>query len=112
MRVIIFAIAALVHAGPLLAQGAAEAPAPAPGQVATTETADFSDAEVRRVDKDAQKITLRHGPIPNLGMGDMTMVFRVVEPRWLDELKVGNRIRFRADKVGGLYTITDVEVVN
>lgn len=112
MRVIIFAIAALVHAGPLLAQGAAEAPAPAPGQVATTETADFSDAEVRRVDRDAQKITLRHGPIPNLGMGDMTMVFRVVEQRWLDELKVGNRIRFRADKVGGLYTITDVEVVN
>lgn len=112
MRVIMFAIAALVHAGPLLAQGAAEAPAPAPGQVATTETADFSDAEVRRVDKDAQKITLRHGPIPNLGMGDMTMVFRVVEQRWLDELKVGNRIRFKADKVGGLYTITNVEVVN
>ena len=112
MRVIIFAIAALVHAGPLIAQGAAEAPAPAPGQVATTETADFSDAEVRRVDKDAQKITLRHGPIPHLGMGDMTMVFRVVEPRWLDELKVGNKIRFKADKVGGLYTITNVEVVN
>ena len=112
MRVIIFAIAALVHAGPLLAQGSAEAHVPAPGQSATTETADFSDAEVRRVDRDAQKITLRHGPIPNLGMGDMTMVFRVVEPRWLDELKVGNRIRFRADKVGGLYTITDVEVVN
>lgn len=112
MRVIIFAIAALVHAGPLIAQGAAEAPAPAPGQVATTESADFSDAEVRRVDKDAQKITLRHGPIPNLGMGDMTMVFRVVEQRWLDELKVGNKIRFKADKVGGLYTITNVEVVN
>lgn len=112
MRVIIFAIAALVHAGPLIAQVATEAPAPAPGQVATTEAADFSDAEVRRVDKDAQKITLRHGPIPNLGMGDMTMVFRVVEPRWLDELKVGNKIRFKADKVGGLYTITNVEVVN
>ena len=59
MRVIIFAIAALVHAGPLIAQVATEAPAPAPGQVATTETADFSDAEVRRVDRDAQKITLR-----------------------------------------------------
>lgn len=112
MRIINFALAALVLSSPVLAQGATEATAPAPRQVATTETADFSDAEVRRVDKDAQKITLRHGPIPNLDMGDMTMVFRVVEPRWLDELKVGNKIRFKADKVGGLYTITNVEVVN
>jgi Cu/Ag efflux protein CusF len=110
MRVINFAIAALVLSSPVLAQGATEAPAPS--QVATTGAADFSDAEVRRVDKDAQKITLRHGPIPNLDMGDMTMVFRVVEPRWLDELKDGNKIRFKADKIGGLYTITKVEVVN
>ena len=110
MRVIMFAIAALVHAGPLLAQGAAEAPAPAPGQVATTETADFSAAEVRRVDRDAQKITLRHGPIPNLGMGDMTMVFRVTDPKMLDSVKTGDKVRFRADKVGGLYTVTHLEL--
>lgn len=112
MRLIVFAIAALAVASPLRAQVAAGAPAPAVEPAATTGKAGFSDAEVRRVDKDAQKITLRHGPIPNLDMGDMIMVFRVAEPRWLDELKRGDRIRFRADKIGGLYTITDVEVVN
>ena len=72
--------------------------------------ADFSSAEVRRVDKDAQKVTLRHGPIPNLGMGDMQMVFRVTDPRMLDDLKPGDRIRFKADKVGGQYTVTELEI--
>jgi Cu/Ag efflux protein CusF len=72
--------------------------------------AEFSSAEVRRVDKDAQKITLRHGPIPNLGMGDMQMVFRVTDPRMLDDLKPGDRIRFKAEKVGGQYTVTEMEI--
>jgi Cu/Ag efflux protein CusF len=73
-------------------------------------TADFSSAEVRRVDRDAQKVTLRHGPIPNLGMGDMQMVFRVTDPRMLDDLKPGDRIRFKAEKVGGQYTVTEMEI--
>lgn len=72
--------------------------------------AEFSSAEVRRVDRDAQKVTLRHGPIPNLGMGDMQMVFRVRDPRMLDDLKPGDRIRFKADKVGGQYTVTELEI--
>lgn len=69
---------------------------------------EFTAGEVRRVDKDAQKVTLRHGPIGNLGMPDMTMVFRVSDPRWLDALKQGDRIRFKADKVGGQYTVTEI----
>ena len=96
---------------PALAQGgtASEqaAPAAAPATTSPTE-ADYSDGEVRRVDKDAQKVTLRHGPIASLGMGEMTMVFRVADPAWLDTLKPGARIRFRAEKVGGLYTVTAI----
>ncbi|MCL4760617.1 MAG: copper-binding protein [Burkholderiales bacterium] len=107
----ILAAAALLAAGPAAAQGTAgsghahhAAPAAAPGA-----GADFSEAEVRRVDKDAKKVTLRHGPIPNLGMGNMTMVFGVVEPTWLDGLKAGDKVRFKADKVGGQYTVTAIE---
>ena len=71
---------------------------------------DFSTAEVRRVDRDAQKVTLRHSAIPSLGMPDnMTMVFRVTDPKMLDGLKVGDRIRFKADKVGGQYTVTELD---
>lgn len=98
-----------------LAAGPAVAQAPATDshnqhQGSAASNADFSNAEVRRVDKDAQKVTLRHGPIPNLGMGDMQMVFRVTDPRMLDDLKPGDRIRFKADKVGGQYTVTELEI--
>ena len=98
-----------------LAAGSAVAQAPAADSHnqhhgSEASNADFSSAEVRRVDKDAQKVTLRHGPIPNLGMGDMQMVFRVTDPRMLDDLKPGDRIRFKADKVGGQYTVTELEI--
>jgi Cu/Ag efflux protein CusF len=80
-------------------------------EVTASAAADFSTAEVRRVDRDAQKVTLRHSAIPKLGMPDnMTMVFRVTDPKMLDGLKVGDKIRFRADKVGGQYTVTELDV--
>jgi Cu(I)/Ag(I) efflux system protein CusF len=69
---------------------------------------EFTAGEVRRVDREAQKLTLRHGPIPSLGMPEMTMVFRVNDPRMLDGLQPGDRIRFKADKIGGQYTVTEL----
>jgi Cu/Ag efflux protein CusF len=102
-------LATALAAGPAVAQApAADAHNQHHGSEASK--ADFSSAEVRRVDKDTQKVTLRHGPIPNLGMGDMQMVFRVTDPRMLDDLKPGDRIRFKADKVGGQYTVTELEI--
>jgi Cu/Ag efflux protein CusF len=81
---------------------------PAAG-VTDSSAADFSTADVRRVDRDAQKITLRHSAIPSLGMPDnMTMVFRVNDPKMLDGLKAGDKIRFKAEKVGGQYTVTEL----
>ena len=67
------------------------------------------DGEVRRVDKDARKITLKHGPLPNLDMPAMTMVFQVKDPGMLDQVKAGDKVRFAADKVGGAYTVTKIE---
>ena len=69
----------------------------------------MSEGEVRRVDKDAKKITIRHGPLRNLDMPAMTMVFQVKEPAMLDQVKAGDRIRFEADKVGGAFTVTKME---
>lgn len=66
-------------------------------------------AEVRKVDKEAGKLTLKHGPIPNLDMPDMTMVFRVQEPAMLDRVKAGDKVRFAAEKVGGQYTVVRIE---
>ncbi len=65
--------------------------------------------EVKKIDQSAGKITLKHGPITNLDMDAMTMVFRVKEPSMLKEVKVGEKIKFTADRVNGAITITSIK---
>ena len=68
------------------------------------------EALVKKVDKASGKVTLSHGPLPN-GMPAMTMVFRVKEAAWVDEMKEGDRIRFKADPVDGAMTVVRYEPV-
>lgn len=70
-----------------------------------------TEAEVRRVDSSAAKLTLKHGEIKNLDMPPMTMVFRVKDPALLAGIKPGDRVRFTADKVGGDYTVLSLEPI-
>lgn len=77
----------------------------------TAMSAALSEGVVRKVDKAQGKLTLRHGPLENLGMPAMTMIFRVQEPAMLDRLKAGEQVRFRAEEVNGLLTVTKIEVV-
>ena len=74
----------------------------------TAKAPGFADGEVRKIDKDAGKVTLKHGPLQALDMPPMTMVFRVKEASMLDSLKVGDKVRFKADKVQGAYTVTEI----
>lgn len=74
------------------------------------QAADLTDGEVRRVDMEANKITIRHGPIVNLGMPAMTMVFQVKDPVMLEKVNPGDKIRFSADKIGGAYTVNGIEI--
>jgi Cu/Ag efflux protein CusF len=67
------------------------------------------DGQVKKVDKSAGKVTLSHGPLENLNMPAMTMVFRVKEAVWLDQMKAGDKIRFMADNVNGAVTIVHFE---
>ena len=69
-----------------------------------------ADAEVRKVDKDAKKITLKHGEIINLGMPAMTMVFQVKDAALLDKVKAGDKVKFKAEKVSSGYAVTEIEV--
>ncbi len=71
--------------------------------------ADMTDGEVRKVDKEAKKLTIRHGEIKNLGMPAMTMVFQVSDSTLLDKLKAGDRIRFVASKAATGYVVTEVQ---
>lgn len=68
-----------------------------------------TEGEVRKVDKEAKKITLKHGPITNLEMPAMTMVFQVADPAMFDRVKPGDKVRFVADKVNGTITLTSIE---
>ena len=70
-----------------------------------------SEAEVRKVDLGAGKVTLRHGEIKNLGMPPMTMVFQVKDKAFLNGLKAGDSVKFTADKIKGAYTVMSIEVV-
>ena len=69
----------------------------------------LSDGEIRKVDKDAKKITIKHGPLANLDMPAMTMVFQVKDAAMLDQVKAGDKVRFQAEKVGGTFTVTRIE---
>ena len=64
--------------------------------------------EVTKIDPAAGKITLRHGPIANLDMDSMTMVFRVADPAMLNLLKAGDQVKFEADRVNGQLTVTSI----
>lgn len=67
------------------------------------------EAEVRRVDTAAGKISLRHGDIPNLDMPGMTMVFQMQETSQLNGLKAGDQVRFTAVQAQGAYVVQQIE---
>ena len=89
----------------LLAFGSAIAVA----QTTATATKDMAEAEIRKFDKDAKKVTLKHGPIKSLDMPAMTMVFQVRDPALLEKLAlmpVGEKINFAAEQQQGAYVVT------
>ena len=71
--------------------------------------ASMTDGEIRKVDKDTKKLTIKHGPIQNLDMPPMTMVFQVKDPAMLETVKAGDKVNFAAEKVGGQITVTRIE---
>lgn len=72
-------------------------------------TADMADGEVRKVDKDNNKITLKHGEITSLDMPPMTMVFRVADPGILDGLRAGDKVKFKVARSEGAFVVTEIQ---
>jgi Cu/Ag efflux protein CusF len=66
--------------------------------------------EVRKIDEAAGKVTLKHGPIKNLGMDvGMTMTFRVKDPAMLKQVQVGDKVEFEAEQAASGYTVTKMQ---
>lgn len=85
-----------------------QSPAGQPGMMQMQASA-LADGEIRRVDKDAGKLTIKHGPIPSMDMPPMTMVYRVKDAAMLEAVKPGDKVKFSAEKVGGAYTVTAID---
>lgn len=78
-------------------------------KVAQPAAAEMSEGEVRKVDAEKKKITLKHGPLKNLDMPAMTMAFDVADPAMLGKVKAGDKVRFVAANPGGKLTITQLQ---
>ena len=97
------------HAGVTTGKDAAKKETVAPLRTSSI-TADMADGEVRKIDKENKKMTIRHGEIKNLDMPPMSMVFQVKDPSQLDALQVGQKVRFQAVQDKGAYWVLRIEV--
>jgi Uncharacterized conserved protein len=104
------AVAAVLFAAAVGAQQAPQEGGHTSHHLAAPASALQSEGEVRKVDLEQGKVTLRHGPLLNLDMPAMTMVFTAADPKLLDGLKQGDKVRFTADKKDGTFIVTAIEV--
>lgn len=109
-KVIYSAMVVLAVAFPLISHADTET-VNAAGEVQANQAdpTSMTEGEIRRINKDAGKLTIKHGPIENLDMPAMTMVFRVADAAMLDQLQVGDKVRFIVEKLEGKYTVTRLE---
>jgi len=105
----ILTAAALTTAFGISAQTAPASGAEHSAHHPATSSAPQSDGEVRKVDREQGKVTLRHGPLQNLDMPAMTMVFEVREPSMLDKVQAGEKVLFRAANDGGKFSVTELQ---
>ncbi|TRZ97617.1 MAG: RND transporter [Rhodocyclaceae bacterium] len=103
---ILVALAAAGFSVPSMAADGHDSRGAAPAQASAA--APLVDGLVKKVDKAAGKVTLSHGPLPN-GMPAMTMPFQVKNAAWFDQMKAGDKIRFRLDTTNGALTISYFE---
>ena len=91
-----------------LAQGTSGAPGQTKAAVPSTS---WTDGVVRTIHRKEGQVTISHEPLVNLGMGKMTMTFRLKTPALIEGVKEGSRIRFVAENVNGELTVVALQAV-
>ncbi len=109
-KTIAIAATALFGATTLMSQSSLAQSTMNHGTMPMTEAHVLSDGEVRKIDKEAGKITIKHGPIKNLDMPPMSMVFTAKDKTLLDKVRAGDKIRFMAVDEGGKLVVTDIQL--
>ena len=103
-------IASAVSTGALAQSASAPAPMGEMKMDKPAAAADMTEGEIRKVDKDTKKITIKHGEIKNLDMPGMTMLFQVKDPAMLDRVKVGDKVKFKAEKAATGIVVTEIQM--
>lgn len=106
-------LAPLLPTGMAIAQphgGHDHAPTSTPAPATQAVTQDLAEGEIRRIDASTGRVTIRHGVIKSIDMPPMTMVFHAAEPGLLNNLKVGDKIRFAAEQQQGKIIVTRIEL--
>ena len=103
-------LASAVSPGALAQSASAPAPMGEMKMDKPAAAADMAEGEIRKVDKDTKKITIKHGEIKNLDMPGMTMLFQVKDPAMLDMVKAGDKVKFKAEKAATGIVVTEIQV--
>lgn len=67
------------------------------------------EGEIKKINPETSKITLKHGEIQSLALPAMQMAYRVSNPLWLQNFHVGDKVQFSVDKVENQFTVTSME---
>jgi Cu(I)/Ag(I) efflux system protein CusF len=104
-----FLTAAAIALSTLLSGQAFAATTVEPTKMEMAQSPSLTDGEVKKIDKEMGKITIKHGAIKHMDMPGMTMVFLAKDKAVLDKLKAGDKIRFMVVEEGGKMTVTDIQ---
>lgn len=107
----LLAATAIALSSLLSAQAFAQATTDQP-QMAMAGSPSLTDGEVKKIDKEAGKVTIKHGEIKHLDMPGMTMVFVAKDKSMLDKVQAGDKVRFMVAYVSGKMTVTDIQSAN
>ncbi|MBT9463449.1 copper-binding protein [Hydrogenophaga sp.] len=109
----LLAAAALSLSLPLLAQATMDHSKPGmdPGKMGMTAAPGMTDGEIRKIDKENGKVTIKHGEIKHMDMPPMSMVFNVKDKAMLDKVQVGEKIQFIVIQDAGKMVVTDIKAM-
>ena len=106
----VIALLAIAASAQAASHGGAPMTSETKADTATKAATDMAEGEIRKVDVDNKKITIKHGVTKNLDMPGMTMVFHVKEDALLGKVKIGDKVRFSAEQSGSALVVTAIEV--
>jgi len=72
----------------------------------------MADGEIKKVNRENKKMTIKHGDIKSLDMPGMTMVFQIRDTSLLETFKAGDKVKFVIEKLDGAFVVTSMQLAN